>query len=176
MNRGQCDTWCCTFCAGSVARTRSRLRPIEIPGCTPFAMSRIIQPVARDIAADTGRSRCGIVRHRRCLPYPPCRAQRLRLIRGGAPGRARAHMFRWRPPLFRRRSPPHWRDLRETLRKTQRQTAARVLMAFSGRGALRRAHQRDDCSIVRASRSGAWGAPSRRPRPPSDLPLGARST
>ena len=43
-------------------------------------------------------------------------------------------------------------------------------MVFSGRGALRRGHERDDFSIVRASRSGAWGAPPRRPRPPSDLP------
>jgi len=31
-------------------------------------------------------------------------------------------------------------------------------MAFSGRGALRRRDERDDFSIVRASRSGAWGA------------------
>ena len=60
--------------------------------------------------------------------------------------------------------------------KTQGPTAARVLMAFSGRGALHRGHERDDFSIVRASRAGARGAPPRRPRPPSDLPLGARPT
>jgi len=49
-------------------------------------------------------------------------------------------------------------------------------MAFSSRGALRRGHERDDFSIVRASRSGAWGAPPRRPRASSNLPLRARPT
>jgi hypothetical protein len=43
-------------------------------------------------------------------PIPACRAQRLRLIRGGAPGRARPHTFEeWRPPLFRGRSPLRFR-------------------------------------------------------------------
>jgi len=123
------------------------------------AMLRDVQPLPPTLP-QLGRARCGIVRHQRCPQSPRAALNAFGLFAAGASGRARPHTCQgWRPPAFRRRSPLRSRAIYLRHVENAGRTTARVLMASCGRGASRRGYERGYFSILRASHSGASGAP-----------------